>query len=85
MNGERKSPLSYSRRGLSLILGKPSLTGIGTSCPGWSYHPWRCSKNANVALGMGFISEHAGAGLVVDDSTLDVFSNLNNCLFCSLN
>lgn len=34
--------------------------------------------------GMGFSAEHAGAGLVVDDSTLDVFSNFNNSMFCSL-
>lgn len=36
-------------------------------------------------LQMGFSAERAGAGLVVSDSTLDVFSNLNNSMFCSLN
>lgn len=76
--------LGCARWGLDWILGEiSSLKGWSDTevgCPGWNYHPWKCSKNMRMwhletRLGGGFGS----AGLAVG---LDVFRGLFPTLMC---
>ena len=56
---------------------------IGTGCPGkwWSHCPWWCWTTVEIWHWGAWFSGHGGDGLALDLMILEVFSNINNCMW----
>lgn len=56
---------------------------IGTGCPGkwWGHGPWWCWTTVEIWHWGAWFSGHGGDGLALDLMILEVFSNINNCMW----